>query len=136
MGAWGIRPFENDTALDFVADFEDNMSFSYLRRTVEAVITEDYLEADQVIEAIAAMELIAAIKGNPSDDFPDLDTITLEDLQEKYESKVSNYSLSLCEDALSVIKREEDNELFELWDDADASEEWLTTLEDLEDRLF
>jgi hypothetical protein len=136
MGTWGIKPFENDTALDFLAEFEENKTFSFLRRAVEVVITDDYLESGLVIEAIAALEIIAAIKGNATDDFPDMETLTLDELEEKYSSKISNYLMDLCEDAIGIITRSEDNEMVDLLEEADALEEWIEVIEDLNERLF
>jgi len=136
MGAWGIKPFENDTAIDFLAEFEENKTFSFLRRAVEVVITDDYLESSVVIEAIAALEIIAAIKGNATDDFPEMDSMNLEQLEEKYGSKISNYLMDLCEDAIGIITRSEDNEMVELLEEADVLEEWIEVIDDLNERLF
>lgn len=136
MGSWGIGPFENDTALDFLTEFEENNTFSFLRRAVEVSITEDYLEMGIVLEAMAALEIIAAIKGNPMDDFPEMESITLEELEAKYGSKISNYLMDLCEDALGIITRSEDNELVEMLEENDLLDEWIEIINDLNERLF
>lgn len=136
MGTWGIKPFENDLALDFLTDFEENKSFSFLRRAVEGVITEDFLEAAVISEAIAALEIIAAIKGNAIDEFPEMETLSLEDLESKFSSKITNYLMDLCEDAIGIITRADDNEMVELLEEADVLEEWIEIIDDLNERLF
>lgn len=136
MGAWGLGPFENDDAVDFLAEFEDDQSFSFLRRAIENVITDDVLEIGAIREAVAALEIISAINEECSDDFPELESFTLEELVEKYEAKVTNTILSLCEDALAMICRLEDNMLVEVLDNEGLLEDWLETIEDLAERLL
>ncbi len=136
MGPWGIRPFENDAALEILSDFEENKSFSDLRRVIENCISDEYLELTTVQEGVAALEIVAAVNGNPVADFPELETITLKELQEKYEEKISKYMLELCEDAMGILERVEDNELNELHDESGDLELWFLILEDLSERLL
>jgi len=136
MGAWGIKSFENDAALEVLSDFEENRSFSNLRRVVENCVSDEYLEIDTVYEGVAALEIIAAVNGSPCEDFPEMESISLEKLQETYEEKVTTYLIELCEDAMAILERVEDNELNEFHDENDVLKEWFLILSDLRERLF
>lgn len=136
MGAWGAGPFDNDTALDLFSEMEEETSFSVIRSKIEDVITDDYLEVDLVQEAIASLALLTAIKTNDARLVPDFETSSLESLRALFLSKIDNNIMSLCEDAFGIIKRSDDNELYELWLEEDGVELWMAHLDDLEERLF
>jgi hypothetical protein len=136
MGAWGAGPFDNDAALDFFAELEEETSFSVIRSKIEDVITDDYLEVDIVQEAIASLAILTAIKTNDERLLPGFETSSLENLIELFAAKIDDNILSLCEDAFGIIKRSDDNELYELWLDEDDVELWMAHLDDLEERLF
>jgi hypothetical protein len=62
MGAWGEKAFENDSALDWLAEFEDEGATAVreiLKRVAGAKASE-YVEADDGSAAIAAAEIVAA----------------------------------------------------------------------------
>lgn len=69
MGTWGEGPFDNDTASDWVFAFEeaDKASGLNLIETTllgaESVEVDDFLDSEAGSEAIAAAELVAAIRG-------------------------------------------------------------------------
>ena len=70
MGAWGIKNFENDGAADFVADVLSGNKLIIVN-TIEKILEiskGDYLDACDCEEALAAVEFVAAAKGNPSTD--------------------------------------------------------------------
>jgi hypothetical protein len=136
MGAWGVRPFENDAALDWFAELEEETSFSAIRRKIEEVVTEDYLDADLVCEAVASIAILAAIKDDDERLLPEFETSSLDDLRDLYLAKIDHNVLSLIEDALGIIKRSEDNELYEMWEDEDQIEEWLAHIDYLEEILL
>jgi len=69
MGAWGEGPFDNDTAGDWVFQFEQADQASGLNH-IEAALAgaagvgpDDYLDSDAGVEALAAAELVAAMRG-------------------------------------------------------------------------
>jgi len=132
----GIRPFENDAAIEMLSEFEENRSFSNLRMAIENCVSDEYLEIETVQEGVAALEIIAAINGSPCYDFPALDSISLKEMQEKYEEKVTTFLMELCEDAMAILERVEDNGLNELHDEDGNLKEWFLILSDLRDRLF
>jgi Domain of unknown function (DUF4259) len=64
MGAWGVGPFENDDALDFLADLSELPAEALGRRLSAALdLGEGYLEVPQASAAVAAAALIAAARG-------------------------------------------------------------------------
>ena len=136
MNAWGAGPFENDTALDLFTELEEETSFSVIRSKIEDVVTDDYLEASVVQEAIASLALLTAIKTNDERLVPEFEVSSLDRLQSLFLAKIDNDIMSLCEDAFGIIKRSDDNELYELWLEEDGIELWMAHLEDLEERLF
>ena len=136
MGYWGLGVFENDDAVDLLSDFEDQNSFSVLVAAIELVITDDQVEVLEVNQAVAAIEIIAAIYESKSVSFPELDSMTYEQLVSNFNNEVTNSILSLCEDAISIITRMEDNMQVEILDNQGLLEEWLDVIDELSERLL
>jgi hypothetical protein len=64
MGAWGTGSFENDDALDFLAELE-RKGQAAIERALDKVTTlgaAEYLEAPEASAAIAASEVIVALR--------------------------------------------------------------------------
>lgn len=136
MGAWGAGPFENDMALDWFAELEEETSFSVIRSKIEEVVTDDYLEVDLVQEAIASIAILTAIKTDERRLIPKFETSSLSKLRDLFLPKIDDNILSLCEDAFGIIKRSDDNEAYELWFESDDLELWMAHIDDLEERLL
>jgi len=136
MGAWGAGPFQNDVAVDLFTELEEETSFSVIRRKIEEVVTDDYLEADAVWEAVASIAILTAIKTDDERLVPEFETSSLDDLRSLFLSKIDDNIISLCEDALGIIRRSDDNELYELWDDEDGLDDWFAHLDYLEEQLL
>lgn len=124
MGAWDVGPFDNDTAADFGGDLDDaaegereGMLRSILTR---AASTEDYLDQDIAVEAVAAAALVAAQcpGGDP--------VITA------YGPKlpVPELPLDLRELAVRALDRviTDPSELLELWAETDEIGPWRATI--------
>jgi hypothetical protein len=136
MGYWGLGIFENDDAMDLLNEFEEQNSFSVLVSAIELVITDDLVEVEVVNQAVAAIDIIAAINESKSDSFPELDSMTYDELVSSFNDEVTNTVLSLCEDAISIITRMEDNMQVEILDNQGLLEDWLEVIDDLSERLF
>ena len=128
MGAWGFKNFENDGAADFVYDVFDNgkkVIFQAIQKIVKAK-PDEYLEAPDCEEALAAIEILAAAKNNPSSDCnPDI----IKWLQKNDVLKFKNGLFGpkvdlvpLAEKALDRIIN--DSELRELWEESEQFDEW------------
>ncbi len=89
MGYWGLGIFENDDATDLLSEFEDQKSFSVLVSAIELVITDDLVEVEVVNQAVAAIEIIAAIYESKSDSFPELESITYDELVSNYNNDIT-----------------------------------------------
>lgn len=136
MGTFSVELYESNIATEFLASFLQDESFSYLRRAVENAITDDFLEYDVAVEAVVALEVIAAIKGNANKALPLFEEISEDELIHKYESKISNYLMTLCEDAFAILRRDEDSGVYEEYEDNGEFDDWIELLDDLEERLF
>ena len=128
MGAWEAGPFENDTALDWVADLERTGAQAV--RTALSVAADGYVEAPLGEEAVAAAEVVASALGEPGQNLPEPVRRWL----------ATNAGEILRDDvtlARGAIKRvvSEDSELKELWIDDAEDEFWPKAMEDLQRRL-
>lgn len=135
MGIWGVKPFQNDSAVDWFAELEEETSFSQIRRKIEEVVTDDYLDADLVGEAVASITIIVAIKTDEERLLPDFETSSLDTLRGLFLSKIDSNIESLIEDAFAIIRRSEDNEFYELLDEEGLVEDWLDYIDALEDKF-
>jgi Domain of unknown function (DUF4259) len=69
-GAWGTGHFENDDALDLVADVQGPDDLDRVLRAVTE--SEDAsIDASIATEAMAAADVVAAMMGRPADDCPE-----------------------------------------------------------------
>lgn len=116
MGAWSHEPFGNDTANDWAYELEGATDLVPIEQALDKVLAvgDEYLEAPEAEEAIAAIEVIAKLlgKGTQSDAYT-----------EKVDAWVrtisSKPSAALLEKGKRVLQRvtSEDSELFELWEE-------------------
>jgi hypothetical protein len=132
MGTWGHRNFENDNALDFIAEVEERGAerIEEAIRVVANYPEDDPLGSDDGIAALAAIEYIAAAKGKQSEDFP-------EDAEEWLQKTAPGSLLSIDSSAITkAIERIRSNsELRELWNKSEEMDQWLAVLSDLEKRV-
>jgi hypothetical protein len=132
MGAWGARAFENDDALDWVAEFEGAPSELKLRRTFDAVLgSDDYLDVDIGGHVVAAAEVVAAAAGGPAQDLPPL-------LRDWAAANAGVATRELVARALAAIERvrnEDNSEIAQLWAEGPPENEWLPQVDDLRRRL-
>jgi len=131
MGAWDIGPFDNNDASDWLFELEDSTDTSAIAEALSAVtdIGEEYPEAPECCNALAAAEIIAALRSHPIAKLPDSAQTWVEEHEELDVS-------SLVPAAQSAIQRiRTDSELKELWDESDDAAKWYETLDDLSARL-
>jgi len=132
MGAWGVLAFDNDDANDWAYDLEEVSDLSLVESAFAAVEeADDYLEAPEACNALAACEVLARLRGNAG-------------YQNAYTEKVDAWvkqhqitpSRELVARASSVIERilGDKSELKELWSEDDPTE-WLASIDDLRERL-
>ncbi len=130
MGAWGIGHFENDDAGDWVFELEDTKSLDPVKSAFAAVDESgDYLESPDASAALAAAEIIAAIRGNPASDLPESVASIIDDLGAAVHGDLAAKAISVVE------KVKSGSELRELWEETDDFAEWLSKVDDLLQRL-
>ncbi|GAA2732414.1 hypothetical protein GCM10009867_08230 [Pedococcus aerophilus] len=123
MGATGTGPFENDDALDFLDALEDAGPDERRAKVEHAmgrvVGSRAYIEAPEMAEAIAAAVVVAA-----SDDFESaIREPYLPRWIEDEPIEVDEGLEDLATKALHRALRPEDNEWWELWDEARATDD-------------
>ena len=132
MGTWGHGNFENDSALDWVGDFEEKPHKAFLEKSIRAVITPNYIDAHDASITLAALEVVAWANGKPAKDFPNLN-ISLKpgDLRPEFDKDF----YATCNKAVDTVMRPTNNEIMELWEESGELDEWRKVLEDLRKRI-
>ncbi|KAA3645052.1 MAG: DUF4259 domain-containing protein [Chloroflexi bacterium] len=131
MGAWGYKSFENDDALDWVFELGEAEDFSILSATFDELFDEqedDYLDAYYCARALAAGEVVAALKGKAAEELPDEVTAWLEDKAQPAE----DLTASAIKAVGAVVAA---SELKELWEETDEFGVWQADVQGLLDRL-
>ena len=131
MGAWDTSSFGNDTANDWAYGLDDCSDLSLIESTLRKVADagDEYIEAPDGEEAVAAAEVLAWLRGNRS---------PVNAYTEKVASWVDEHPISppieVVQLAVAVLDRlqREPSELIELW--AEDSE-WQAAMADLRARL-
>lgn len=118
MGAWGVGPFENDGAMDFVADLRAG-DFT-LDGLAWAFEDEEYLEVDGGQMALALAEVAVAIRQNAPSPVSDLD---LSAVAVHFTPENVAFIHAQVKRTLSDA---EHSELYELWEETPDFEAWLT----------
>ena len=129
MGAWGHSAFENDDALDWVAELETAEDTSILMAAFEEVLEadEDYIEIPEASITIAAAEVVAALRGQADPTLP-------QEVQ-AWVAGQENVDVRVVEQARSAVNRVlEDSELKDVWEDS-GSDDWKMEVEALLRRL-
>ena len=133
MGAWGSGTFDNDTAGDWAYGLEEVDDLSLVIQTLGRIPAagEDYLDADEASEGLAACEVLARLKGNRGPRNPYTETV-----DNWVAAHPARLSPELIQSALDAIERilTPPSELLELWEVGDAAE-WREAVENLRVRV-
>lgn len=134
MGAWATDAFGNDTACDWAYGLDAVSDLSLVRDTIARVraVGEDYLDADEACEALAACEVLARLQGRHG--FRNAYTETVDTWVAKHPQPLPP---ELVAAALETVDRilAPDSELLELWDEDGPNPEWHAAMDDLRARL-
>lgn len=137
MGAWGHGYFENDSALDFMADVEEsNDPKLLLQNAIEAGLESEYLEADEgdaVIVAAAYVDrYLNGTRYSGADDDEPLDVDTFPERHPQL--NLADLKPAARKALARVIG--EDSELNELWQENEEDyPAWRNGVEALINRL-
>lgn len=131
MGTWGPGSFENDDALDWVAELansgDDNPIIDALNSVIDQA--DEHPEASDCEAAIAAAEVVAAWMGEPSEDYP-------EEVEEWVEGRPAPPATMISQARYVTEAILENSELKDLWKESDEFEKWQTSVNDLLGRLL
>ena len=132
MGTWGYRNFENDTAADWLSDWQEDPDLEKIGDTLDELLSNTSNPgSDLCHEALAAAELVAAMKGKPA---KDLNNTAREQVEELATTPV--FIEELRQKSLIVIEIVKvDSDLQEAWGEVEELEEWHAILRDLKKRL-
>jgi hypothetical protein len=137
MGAWGYGHFEDDLALDFMADVEDSDNpKEVITDALDSAIAADYMESDEGNAAIVAAAYVDAqlngTKYSASDQVDPLDVDTIGE-------RLPDLDLSgLRKKAILALNKvlADKSELKELWEENEGDYPlWRKGIEQLIERL-
>lgn len=132
-GAWDVGSFDNDDALDWVWELSETDDLSLIEEALQsAVEASGYLEAPTGSVALAAAEVVAALRGNPSSKLPP----EVSEWTRAHKLAISDGLLRSARTAVAQVKNAESSELAQLWSDsADTEKLWHAELSNLLKRL-
>ncbi len=118
MGAWGIKPFENDDASDWLYQLEQTQDLSVIESTLDTGSSE-YIELPEGSNILAASEVLAAMLGAERTDLP-------QEAQEWVDNHRSFNVTKLKPKAVAAMAAvlSEKSELNELWQETEKYESW------------
>ncbi len=130
MGAWGIGNFDNDEAADWTYQLDKFDSTAIVAATLEEITSaDDYLDVGECAIALAAAEVVAALKGNPTDNLPEEVTYWIAYREPHWDSRL----VEIARQAVTRITT--DSELQVLFEESAEYEGWLAVQDDLLQRL-
>jgi len=132
MGAWGTGNFDNDTALDWVFELEESDDLSLVEQTIDTVLEEEYIESFSAEEALVAIEVLARLQGNFTED----DSYA-EDVNKWVKEHPQEVPQSLREKAKKALKiiLGDNSELKDLWQETKEFDTWEKEVLGLYDRI-
>lgn len=133
MGTWGVNNFDNDIAIEWInLLIEENDKELIIIALKEIDNEPDYIEAPECIEALCAIEIMAAFKTHDYQGLPkELITWIEEERQTQPELNLTDleapeFTEDQYELAIRVLQRiVSDSELCELWEESDYFQEWV-----------
>lgn len=135
MGTWATDAFGNDYAMDWAQDLHEYKTLELVETTLDNVIdsTEAELEAPFAAEALAALEVIARLQGQPGEDDPA--TAEVDEWVAACKKKVTPPLLEKARLAFERITAET-SELRQLWQDSEHFAEWQADVAALRARVL
>ena len=129
MAGWGTRSFENEDAQNWLGQLKSLGLEDLKQILVHAADQSDYLEAPDASIVVAAAEVLAAMKGAPSDKLQR----EIADWTSQTNAASSPDLNKLAVRAVEKVRR--NSELKDLWLEAEGLNEWTAALQDLQTRL-
>lgn len=130
MGAWGTKTFDNDDTMDWMGEFLEARTLGFLNETLSSAAEETYIEEPYGSSALAAAEVVAALRGNPNGPLPEELAEALTTFKPK---KVNEAIVALASKAVTRLL--ESSELKELWEESEDYAEWKNNVQQLIQKL-
>lgn len=127
-GAWGANAFENDDALDWLSVCTKVQGSDAVSDALNAVLKSEFIEVDVGAAGIAAAEIVAAKRGQPSSELPE-DARTCIGRLHKVESLAAR-----ARTVVQKVMNPKTSELAAEWAN-NGSKAWQASLADLAKRL-
>ncbi|WP_211826656.1 DUF4259 domain-containing protein [Kistimonas asteriae] len=129
-GAWGIGSFENDSALDWSYELEHSIGSVALQGAFRSVQVGGYIEVNACSAAMAAAEVVAAIKMKSFEQLPD----SVRKWAISNSSVVNDALIQNAKKSVAVCSNAENSELAQLWLES-SSKEWADYISTLSSKL-
>lgn len=133
MGTRGVLAFDNDDANDWAHGLEDVADLSLVEAAFDVVVAANqYLEAPDASNALAACEVLARLKGNVG--YSNSYTETVDQWVAEHPVEPPDELLTR---ASRVVERilGDNSELRELWGESDDNDQWIAAVHELLERL-
>lgn len=133
MGTWGIRTFDDDTALDWLGDFDPSAPVQYLRDALARAAGDEYLGFSECVHVLCAAEIIDGVLHGPRPGLPEpvIDIITANESNDIEIARLAAVAASRLAAVLS-----DRSELNELWsENTKEYTDWTNHVRDLMNRL-
>ena len=137
MGTWATDAFGNDYAMDWAQDLHEYKTLELVETTLDNVIDsqEAELEAPFAAEALAALEVIARLLGQPDEGADDPATAEVDEWVAACKKKVTPPLLEKARLAFERIMAES-SELRQLWQDSEHFTDWQADVAALRARVL
>lgn len=137
MGAWGAGSFENDDALDWLFDLKTRGAphVAEAITSITSLADTGYIEAPDATIALAAAEVIAAVRTGDEGRLPDDAREALTALRGGGRIEALSDPLLTSKAHAAVSRILARSELQELWDETDDAEAWRGAVSGLLGRL-
>ena len=121
---------ENDTALDWLGELEEQPQLETVTIALStAAVEDDYLDASAGCEALVAAELVAYALGRPPAESEERLSTLAADLPGLKEHA------GLAAQAVALVGGTEHSELSDLWHEDGVNDDWNAIIADLQTRL-
>ena len=132
MGAWEVNVFKNDSALDWLEEFVQFPERSTIDVILDEILEEDYVDSWAAEEALAAVEVVAIARGKSKEKLKQLEKVDFTELNREIDTKL----IAKCAEVLDrIVKKNDQNEIYELWEDTDTLPKWLDLIKDMKKRI-
>ena len=132
MGAWEVNVFKNDSALDWLEEFVQFPERSTIDVILDEILEEDYVDSWAAEEALAAVEVVAIARGKSKEKLKQLEKVDFTELNGEIDTKL----IAKCVEVLDrIVKKNDQNEIYDLWEDTDTLPKWLDLIKDMKKRI-